>query len=164
MEKNKERYDRIVEHEVFGHYLQEINELEKDRIYCRHNLIHLLDVARIAYIINLEKEIGLSKDIIYGAALLHDIGKVEQYREKIPHEVTGAEKAVRILAECGYEESEIEMIKNAILDHRRGPKEEGRRLSEILYEADKKSRICLYCQAKTDCNWTEEAKNSRIDY
>ncbi len=159
-----ERYDKIVEQEVFGRYLEEINELEKDRIYCRHNISHLLDVARIAYIINLEKEMGFSKDVIYGAALLHDIGKVEQYKEKIPHELTGAKKAEAILGECGYEEAEIKMIQHAILDHRRGPKEEGRRLSEILYEADKKSRICLYCQAKDECNWAQETKNSRIVY
>ena len=159
-----DRYDKIIHHEAFGKYLEQIGELEQERIYCRHNLSHLLDVARIAYIMNLEEGGSFSKDVIYGAALLHDIGKVEQYKEKIPHEKTGAEKSVDILIECGYDEIEIEIIKTAILDHRRGPKEEGRRLSELLYEADKKSRICLFCQAREDCNWTEDKKNSRLYY
>ena len=92
-----ERYNKIIEHQTFIHYLNEIEEIEKDRIYCRHNLVHLLDVARIAYIKNLEAGSPFSKDMIYGAALLHDIGKVEQYKEKIPHEITGAKKAVDML-------------------------------------------------------------------
>ena len=159
-----ERYDKITSHEKFNQYLEEINELEKERIYCRHSLTHLLDVARIAYIINLEEGGCFSKDVIYGAALLHDIGKVEQYRQGISHEKTGAKEAAMILRECGYGEEEIEIIKNAILDHRRGPGAQERKLSVFLYEADKKSRICLYCQAKEDCNWTDEKKNSRIYY
>ena len=34
--------------------LERLKELEKDRIYCHHGIGHLLDVARIAYIENLE--------------------------------------------------------------------------------------------------------------
>jgi len=158
------RYDKIVKHDSFCKYLEQINELEKERIYCRHNLSHLLDVARIAYIMNLEEGGCYSKDVIYGAALLHDIGKVEQYKEKIPHEKTGAEKAGAVLKECGYDEVEIKIVTAAILDHRRGPDKSGYRLSELLYEADKKSRICLFCQSKDSCNWSEEKKNSRIYY
>lgn len=45
---------------------------------------HLLDVARIAYIRNLEKGYGFRKDVIYAAAVLHDIGKALQYEEKFP--------------------------------------------------------------------------------
>ena len=50
---------------------------------------HLLDVARIAYIRNLEKGYGFRKDVIYAAAVLHDIGKALQYEEKVPHEIAG---------------------------------------------------------------------------
>lgn len=157
-----ERYHKIAEHEWFLEYRNRIKELEKDRIYCRHGVEHLLDVARIAYIINLEKGMAFSKDVIYAMALLHDIGKPEQYEEKIPHEITGAAKGEIILKECGYDEEEIFLIRTAIEDHRRGPKEPGRILSELLYEADKKSRMCLFCTAKDSCNWTEEKKNMQI--
>ena len=126
-----ERYIKIIEHEKFNQYLNKIEKLEKDRIYCRHGLSHLLDVARIAYIINLEEGGGFSKDIIYATALLHDIGKVKQYKKNIPHEITGAKKAGKILADCGYKEPEIQIIKTAISDHRKGPEDESRRLSAI---------------------------------
>jgi len=157
-----ETYHKIVEHELFQEYKKRIEELEKDRIYCRHNVEHLLDVARIAYIMNLEQGKPYSKNVIYGAALLHDIGKPEQYEDKIPHEITGAEKAVVVLKDCGYAQEEIDEIRAAILDHRRGPKEEGKSLSKILYEADKSARMCLFCQAKDLCNWPEERKNKYI--
>ena len=136
------RYETIISHKAFTSYLKEIEEVEKDRMYCRHGLTHLLDVARIAYIMNLEEGSPFSKDVIYGTALLHDIGKVRQYKEKIPHEQTGAIEAERILLECGYEEAEIGEMTEAILIHRHGPNDKERRLSVFLYEADKKSRIC----------------------
>ena len=157
-----ERYHKIVEHELFREYGDRIKELEKDRIYCRHGVEHLIDVARIGYIMNLEQGMAYSKDVIYAMALLHDIGKPEQYEEKIPHEITGAAKAELILRDCGYNEEEISEIRKAIDDHRRGPKESGWKLSEILYDADKKSRMCLFCPAKDSCNWTEDRKNKRI--
>lgn len=159
-----ERYNKIIEHQTFIHYLNEIEEIEKDRIYCRHNLVHLLDVARIAYIKNLEAGSPFSKDMIYGAALLHDIGKVEQYKEKIPHEITGAKKAVDILADCGYDDIEMELIGTAILDHRHGPERKERRLSVFLYEADKQSRACYHCPAKESCKWPEKTKNKNAAY
>ena len=158
-----ERYHKIIEHELFSDYMRRIEVLEQDRIYCRHNVNHLIDVARIAYIMNLERGKPYSKDLIYAAAMLHDIGKPEQYEQKIPHEITGAKRASIVLRDCGYEEEEIRMIESAILDHRRGPKEEGQILSEILYGADKKSRMCLFCSAKESCNWAEEKKNLRIE-
>ena len=157
-----ERYHKILEHELFQEYMSRIEVLERERIYCRHNVNHLIDVARIAYIMNLERGASYSKDMIYAMALLHDIGKPEQYEEKIPHEITGARKASVVLKDCGYQEEEIRQIEMAVFDHRRGPKEEGRLLSEILYEADKSSRMCLFCSAKDSCNWSDDRKNSCI--
>lgn len=157
-----ERYHKIVEHELFQEYRDKIRELEKDRIYCKHGTEHLLDVARIAYILNLERGMNYKKDVIYAMALLHDLGKPEQYESKIPHEVTGEKKAELVLKQCSYEDEEIFEIKRAILHHRRGPKEQGYPLSELLYEADKKSRMCLFCPAADSCNWAEDKKNMRI--
>lgn len=39
---------------------------------------HFLDVARLMYIYNLEDQAGFSKEMIYAAGLLHDIGRYEQ--------------------------------------------------------------------------------------
>lgn len=159
-----EKYQKITNHKKFIKYLEQITEIEKDRVFCRHNVEHLIDVARIAYILNLEQELGLSKDVIYGAALLHDIGKVKQYKKRIPHEITGSVKCEQILRECGYEKQEIGLIKTAILYHRRGDDPEDNLLSRILYEADKKSRLCMYCPACQECKWDEETKNQILVY
>lgn len=159
-----ENYQKITNHKKFIQYLIQIKEIEKNRVFCRHSVEHLLDVARIAYILNLEQGFGLSKDVIYGAALLHDIGKVEQYEKKLPHEITGSVKCEKILNECGYKEHQIEMIKTAILHHRRGDDPKENVLSKLLYEADKKSRLCMYCEASKECNWKEESKNRILEH
>ena len=125
------RYETIISHSAFTSYLKEIEEIEKDRIYCRHGLTHLLDVARIAYIMNLEEGSPFSKDVIYGTALLHDIGKVKQYKEKIPHEKTGAAVAEGILMECGYVKEEI--IKQYGTDYLSNP-EYGKMISERQFD------------------------------
>lgn len=49
---------------------------KKDRIFCGHDMGHLLDVARLAWIFNLEANQEISKERIYAAALLHDIGGI----------------------------------------------------------------------------------------
>ncbi len=91
------RVNAIWEHPVFQAYYKRLQELEADRIFCRHQLEHLLDTARIAYIQNLEEHLGLEKEWIYAASLLHDVGKCCQYEEGIPHEVASAQIAEKIL-------------------------------------------------------------------
>ena len=154
-----EKYHKIMKHEIFLDYISRIEKIEEDRIYCRHNIVHLLDVARIAYLHVLEQRLPLEKDLVYAAALLHDIGKVDQYEKKIPHELGGAKIAVGILQDCGYAEGEILQIREAILHHRRGNCESDNLLAEILYKADKESRLCMFCKAKDSCKWTQEEKN-----
>ena len=97
-----ERVNRICEHPVWKWHMERLAEYEKDRIFCRHGMEHLLDVARIAYIENLENNRSISKEIIYGAALLHDIGRYLQYTEGIPHEKAGEKLALEILKDSGF--------------------------------------------------------------
>ena len=158
-----ERYQKISEQKQFKEYVEHIRILEADRIFCCHGPEHLMDVARIAWINNLEQELGFSKDIIYGMALLHDIGKVKQYEEGIPHEVTGKEIAEEILRECGYDEEERNIITRAVFYHRKGNDPEKLPLSTLLYEADKASRLCMFCKAEKECNWNADTKNDRIN-
>ena len=63
------RVNQIIQHEVFIRELKKLNRLERDRMYCRHDIDHLLSVARVAYITALEEGLPLKKDVIYGAAL-----------------------------------------------------------------------------------------------
>ena len=92
-----DRVNAILNHKTYRKYYDQIEKIEKDRIFCRHQMPHLLDVARIAYITNLERNLGYDREVIYAAAILHDIGKSFQYEERIPHEIAGEKVASEIL-------------------------------------------------------------------
>ena len=72
--------------------LEHIREDEKDRKFCRHGMEHLLDVARLMYIEALEAGEDAPRDLIYAAALLHDIGRSQTH--SIMHAVIGAHIAI----------------------------------------------------------------------
>lgn len=139
--------------------MEKLRVLEKDRIYCRHGVDHLLDVARLSYIEVLQKNLSISREMVYGAALLHDLGRAEQYENGTPHDVAGARLAGIILKDCGFSDSETESIVTAISGHRRQETGAKTDLPGILYRADKASRQCLFCEAKDSCNWSDEKKN-----
>ncbi|MDE6895781.1 MAG: HD domain-containing protein, partial [Lachnospiraceae bacterium] len=80
-----ERIRKLVLHPLFQEQAAFLKDAEKDRIFCRHSIEHLLDVARIMYIYNLEDGCGLNRELIYAAALLHDIGRPDQIRYQTPH-------------------------------------------------------------------------------
>ena len=61
---NMQRIDAILHDEKFCYGLERIVALEHDRIFCRHDLSHLLDVARIAWIMVLENNLDIKKDIV----------------------------------------------------------------------------------------------------
>jgi len=134
---------------------------ERDRQFCKHDLSHALDVARIAYIINLEDGLDLPKEWIYAAALLHDLTKWQQHTEGIPHNESAMEPALQILLDCGFFDAEIAAILNAVFAHRR-PSTDGTPFSHLLYRADKLSRACYACTASADCNWDEDKQNQTI--
>ena len=48
------RVNEILSDARYMQLVQEIEELEKDRIFCRHGFEHFLNVARIACILNQE--------------------------------------------------------------------------------------------------------------
>lgn len=150
-------------------YLSDIEKFEKDRVYCRHGWDHLINTARIAYILNLENNYGIGKEIIYTAALLHDIGRVREYKDGIPHDKAGAEIAKEVLARCMFDKDEIELITNAIFSHRsiskdisQGKESMSGDLAKLIYDADKLSRECYLCSAYDSCKWKDERKNKFI--
>lgn len=158
------RVDQIWSHPRYQYALGQIIEWERDRQFCRHDMGHFLDVARLAYIHCLEEGLDVKKDVIYACALLHDIGRYRQYEDGIPHEEASARLADEILPECSFSEGEQAQIQGAILGHRR--KEEGAAdasvLARVLYQADKASRTCFACAAREACNWPEEKMNMEI--
>lgn len=80
------RVQEIWEHPLYQQNLKELTQLEADRIFCRHTPEHFLDVARLAYIFSLERGISCPRELIYCTALLHDIGRAEQYTVGTPHD------------------------------------------------------------------------------
>lgn len=159
-----ERVDKILKHHYFLHHLQENNTAEAGRRFCRHNMVHFLDVARIAWILVLEEQLSIEKEWVYAAALLHDCGKHVQYADGTPHEIAGAKIAPKILADCGFDEKETGVIVEAILCHRNEEVAGEKNLKGILYRADKASRACFACEVCDDCNWKDGKKNLSIRY
>lgn len=159
-----ERIDKILNHDLFKYYVSENEKEEQGRLFCHHDMGHFLDVARIGRILNLEEKAGLSLDVIYAAALLHDIGRHVQYRDNTPHEQASAMLAPGILKECGYTEAEQEEILFAIASHRDEEQAGKRPLAAILYRADKLSRPCFCCRQEQNCNWKQRKKNRVLRY
>ncbi len=159
-----ERIDKILNHDLFIEYMAKNDAAEADRSFCRHNMGHLLDVARIAMILNLEQGLRIEKDILYGAALLHDIGRHVQYENGTPHEQAGAALAPAILTECGYDDKETDVIVQAISLHRTKEIADEPSLNGILYRADKASRPCFACKAEGACDWKKEKKNRTLKW
>lgn len=157
-----DRVEAIRRHPLFMGEYGRLWAAEADRPFCRHGMDHLLDVARLMYLYSLEDQSGLPKDLLYAAALLHDIGRYQQLSQGTPHHKAGADLAGEILPACGFFPEETARIQNAILAHRTG--DDPDLLAVYLYRGDKQSRPCFACDAEPDCNWPESKKNLQIIY
>lgn len=156
--------NRIINHDLFKKSYQEIQQYEKTRIFCKHDMIHFLDVARLMMILNIKENLYIKEDVIYAVALLHDIGRCQQYQNGRQHHLASAEIAQEILQVCDFSEDEKQQIINAILKHRDSKIASEKNLYGLLYRADKLSRNCFCCEARTLCNWSDEKKNLELKY
>lgn len=157
-----ERIDRLMEHPVFRDCMDRIEAAERDRSFCRHGFAHSLDVARIGHIINLEEQCGIDREVLYAAALLHDIGRGAEYETGEPHHQAGARLARQLLEDIGFEGGVIEEICEAVSSHQRLSTSDGGGLCALLYKADKLSRNCFCCKAYRECYWQEDRRNRHI--
>ncbi|MDE6551322.1 MAG: HD domain-containing protein [Clostridia bacterium] len=140
------RVNAIYCNKEYRKLLDIIADKEADREFCRHGLGHLLDVARIAAIIAADSNMDIKRDIIYAAALMHDTGRAISDSN---HAKESARVCLSILPECGYSEDETDLIADAVANHSGG----GDGLAEILFKADKLSRICCECAVSDKCKW-----------
>ena len=154
------RIDRIIQNPQYVDTLKRLQVLETDRIFCRHDISHFMSVARLMWIEVLEQQLPVDREVVYAAALLHDIGRVAQMEHGIPHEQASAEFAQQILPDAGFNEEELREVTAAILSHRK--ESTTSTLGRILYQADKRSRACWCCGASDLCNWPDEKKNKGI--
>lgn len=156
------RINQIIHHPSYILHIEKIAEWEKNREFCRHNTAHFLDVARIAMILNMQDKYGLEQELIYAAALLHDIGRWQQYETGEDHALASAKLAPAILKACGFSEAESGQIVAAIAMHRESKVKEEKSLNGLIYRADKLSRPCYFCEQEQNCNWKNEKKNMEI--
>ena len=157
----EELSNKILNNRTYKELMQRMSVMEKDRIFCLHGIEHSLDVARIGYILILENGLDISKELIYAAALLHDIGRVYEYEGESSHHIKGAVVAEQILSDCDCDKQDIALICDAIRCHKLVEKEETD-LRYILYRADKLSRNCYACAAYDECYWDADMKNNSI--
>ena len=157
--RDMKRVNDVLNHKLFKELIEKIEVYEEEREFCRHNMDHFMTVARIAYIISLEENINIKKDIIYATGLLHDIGRVKQYEEGIDHHIAGVPVAKEILDELEFTDEEKSMMLSAIGSHKEGGPSP---LEDIIYRSDKLSRECFKCKAIEECYWSEEKKNKTI--
>lgn len=155
-----ERVNEIIQNKKYKELLNRLNELEVERIFCKHNMEHFLDLARIAYIRVLEEGLNYSKEIIYAIALLHDMGRVLEYENGTPHDEGSVTIAKDILGKIDFSMEEKELIIECIKDHRG---EGSSRLSQIISKSDKLSRQCFMCNAEKECYWGKDKKNLKIN-
>jgi HD superfamily phosphodiesterase len=158
------RITAILQNKRYISALKTIKSHERKRIYCKHDEEHFYNVARIGYILILENNLDISKELFYAAALLHDIGRALEYTEGIPHNKASAGISEEILKQCFFNDQEIKTITEAILMHRENNLTMTLTFSDILYRADKLSRACYNCTAEKDCKWENNKKNLDIEY
>lgn len=154
------RVNSIVHHPVFEDRLDQLGSMEAERVFCRHDLSHLLDVARVMWITALEQGLTLDREVVYAAALLHDLGRVDQLQRGVPHDAASAALAQSLLPEAGFSPEETQMIVQAILGHRTAGSTDA--LGQLIYQADKACRLCWRCAAENACNWSIDKKNTDI--
>ena len=58
----------IRKHVLYQECYMRLQKAEEGRIFCRHAMEHFIDVARIAWILNLEQDFRIRKPVIYGMA------------------------------------------------------------------------------------------------
>ena len=157
--------EALLKNKMYLETLTQIKEVEKERFFCKHDFSHLLDVCRIAYIMNLENELGMDKEMIYLSGLLHDIGRGQEYANGISHEKAGVEIATIILEQIQCPKDLMHAVLTEISGHRTKPQDWNLVTRESLfYLADKKARNCFMCAANKDCNWSEDKKTKTIVY
>ncbi len=156
------KVNEILNNDLFKKYIKELETLETDREFCKHNIEHSLDVARIAYIKVLEENINISKEVIYAVALLHDIGRVLQYKDGTPHHKGSVIISEEILKDTSFSREEKDIIIDSIKEHREELAEND--FQSIIQISDKLSRNCYNCKAYDKCYWDYNKKNHIIKY
>lgn len=165
--------DLVLKHPIFLEYMERIQMLEKDRIYCCHGIEHGMDVSRLAWIYYLEdmieEESSLrlvkteQKDLFYLSGLLHDIGRTDQYETGIHHSIAGVKITKQILQDIQVPDDWVKPILEVVSEHSNGTFDKNCKSVEYyIMKADHDSRLCFACQARESCKWAENEMNMTV--
>lgn len=157
------RVELILNDRLYHEYLAKNARHEAERRFCRHDFQHMLDVARITYILFLEageaaylaEACGLPdketvREVVYATGLVHDIARWRQYETGEDHAEAGAEMARPLLSRAGFAPGEIAAIAAAVREHRTAAIK-STLLGERLCRADDLSRPCFQCKVREEC-------------
>lgn len=155
-----ENVEKLLVHPQFLKYMALNGKAEQNRKFCKHDFSHLFDVARVAYCMSLERNLGIPKETIYLTALLHDIAKWKQYETGVDHAMEGATMAREILQDLSIEADEI---CEAIRTHRKAHLAKTP-LGQILYDSDKAVRPCIICPYIDECKNFKDGQQPEFTY
>jgi len=132
---------------------KKIMEIVQDKLTCSaHNLDHVFRVYNLCLLIAKHEE-DVDLDVLIPSALLHDIARVEESKDKtgkLDHAILGGEIAEDILRKLQYEEEKIQRIKHCIIAHRfRTGNEPNTIEAKILFDSDKLDAIGAIGIART---------------
>lgn len=154
-----ERINRLIRNEKWKALIARIEENERERVFCKHGAEHLFAVARIAALRAEDEKYELSRELIYAAALTHDLGRAFDGEEHAERSGTCCRE---ILPSCGFDREETERIVAAVRTHRNKEDTERDTLATLLARADYESRNCFVCRARAACRW--QTFHEEIDY
>ena len=167
--------DKLIRDDEYRNRYDRIQDAEQNRIYCRHDMEHFLNVARLAYIDSIEQQLHIDKELIYLCALLHDMGRADEYEQGISHHEASVAYAGEILLRLGTDKSTIQAVCAAISHHgkrinlqeidqdeKQWNTTTDKQLAILIARADQMSRNCYICNQKDSCKWNENEKNTNI--
>lgn len=111
-----------------------IRELKKNKLSPSHGFDHLENVANFA--LKLSGVYGGKRDLLFAAALLHDLGRIEPKLHGKNSAQKSAKLAKPILKKAGYRQGEIKLITQIILEHDKVELSSNLLESRILKDAD----------------------------
>lgn len=157
-----EKIEKIIANPLYVDYLKRNGDAEAGRIFCSHDFDHVVETARLTYILILEEgNPFISREIAYAAGLLHDIGRWAEYQNGTDHALKSSDLAEEILTEAGFSLAETRLIQEAISEHRDKNSNHGSisSLSAALARADNLTRKCFCCSSREKCNKNEQQPN-----
>ncbi|MBE5899133.1 MAG: HD domain-containing protein [Lachnospiraceae bacterium] len=165
--------ERILSDERYLEKINRLNEIEKDRTYCKHDLDHFQEVYQILSILSSRRGLDDSKKLSKTMAYFHDIGRADSYDGN--HRKSSSDFARILLGEYGISGEEIDLICYAIDNHSgridvedayyyidNNMVEDSLRdtWAKILRISDQLSRNCYICKANAICKWLEGEKTN----